>query len=253
MDQERIAQLNAVRREILGCTRCVEAGYLVEANPVFRGHAGHRNMIAGQAPGPRARLSGVPWAGASGSLLRRWFAGAGFDPDRFLDDWYFTSLTKCFPGKAKHGAGDRAPSARERALCRSHLDAEIGLVQPRLIVTLGRLAADALIPGARPMTLRGLVGSAFTVDLGYGPVSIVPLPHPSGVGRWLNDPGNRALVDRGVEHLAAIRQAEPASATSRRYDGPAGSGSAGVVTKAVSSRKAASRSRSSPISNGECV
>ena len=162
-------------------------------------------MIVGQAPGPRAHLSGVPWSGASGTLLRKWFAGAGFDPDHFLNDWYFTSLTKCFPGKAKHGAGDRVPSAAERALCRTHLDAEIALVQPRLIVTLGRLAADALIPGARSMTLRGLVGSSFTVDLGYGLVTLVPLPHPSGVGRWLNDPANRALVDRGLAHVATFR------------------------------------------------
>jgi len=207
MDQERIAQLAAVQCAIAACVRCVDAGFLAEANPIFRGHAAHRNMIVGQAPGPRAHLSGVPWSGASGTLLRKWFAGAGFDPDHFLNDWYFTSLTKCFPGKAKHGAGDRVPSAAERALCRTHLDAEIALVQPQLVVTLGRLAADALIPGALSMTLRGLVGSSFTVDLGYGLVTLVPLPHPSGVGRWLNDPDNRALVNRGLVHIAAIRTA----------------------------------------------
>lgn len=198
--------LAAVQRTMLACTRCVEAGLIPAANPIFRGHAGHRNMVVGQAPGPRAHVSRVPWSGASGTLLRRWFASAGFDPDRFLDDWYFTSLTKCFPGKAKQGAGDRAPSARERALCRSHLDAEIDLVRPRLVVTLGRMAADALVPGARAMPLRELVRSSFVADLGYGPVTIVPLPHPSGVGRWLNDPANRALVERALGRLAGLRE-----------------------------------------------
>jgi len=207
IDHDLAARLAAVQRAMLACTRCVEAGLIPAANPIFRGHAGHRDMIVGQAPGPRAHLSRVPWSGASGTLLRRWFATAGFDPDRFLDDWYFTSLTKCFPGKAKQGAGDRAPSARERALCRGHLDAEIDLVRPRLIVTLGRMAADALVPGARAMPLRELVGTSFAVDLGYGPVMIVPLPHPSGVGRWLNDPANRALVEGALGRLARLREA----------------------------------------------
>ncbi len=206
MGERRSALLESVQRTIMSCTRCVEAGYLPDANPIFRGHAGLRNMIVGQAPGPRVHLSGTPWSGASGTLLRQWFAQAGFDPDRFLDDWYFTSLTKCFPGKAKHGAGDRAPSAAERALCRPHLDAEIDLVRPRLIVTLGRMAADALVPGARSMTLRDLVGSGFAIDLGFGPVTLIPLPHPSGVGRWLNDPDNRLLVSSGLDRLAALRE-----------------------------------------------
>lgn len=206
----RSARLDAVQAAILGCTRCVEAGWLERATPIFRGHAGLRNMIVGQAPGPRADRSAIPWSGASGTLLRRWFGQAGFDPERFLDDWYFTSLTKCFPGKAKHGSGDRAPSAAERSLCRSHLDAEIALVQPRTIVTLGRLAADALVPGARKLALRELVGAGFTIELGYGPVVVVALPHPSGVGRWLNDPANRALVDAALVQLDRVRRDEDA-------------------------------------------
>ncbi len=209
-DAGRSAQLDEVQAAILGCTRCVEAGYLERANPIFRGHAGLRSMIVGQAPGPRADRSAIPWAGASGALLRRWFGQAGFDPERFLDDWYFTSLTKCFPGKAKHGSGDRAPSAVERSLCRSHLDAEIALVRPRLIVTLGRLAAEALLPGARTMRLNELVGAEYMVDPGYGPVAVVPLPHPSGVGRWLNDPANRVLVDAALVRLDRVRRGEDA-------------------------------------------
>ncbi len=202
----RDQQLNRLQCHIRSCTRCVEAGHLPVANPIFRGRAGNRNLIVGQAPGPRAHLSGVPWSGASGTLLRKWFATAGFDPERFLDDWYFTSLTKCFPGKAISGSGDRVPSARERALCRSHLDAEIRLVQPRLVVALGRLAIDAILPEAKSLTLKGLVGSIQTVDLGYGPVPVIPLPHPSGVGRWLNAPANRALVERAMVQLKHLRQ-----------------------------------------------
>ena len=201
-ERDSTMRLAALQGEISLCRKCVSAGHLTDANPVFRGHAGQRAMVIGQAPSVRAHLQGVPWSGASGDLLRSWFAQAGFAPEQFLDDWYFTSLTRCFPGKAASGNGDRAPSRTELALCRPWLDAEIALVQPRLMVTLGRMAADAIIPGARGQTLRDLVGTIQPVDLGYGLIPVVPLPHPSGVGRWLNDPSNRALVNTAMAALA---------------------------------------------------
>jgi uracil-DNA glycosylase family 4 len=189
------------------CVRCVESGHLPEARPVIWGPTPSRRMVIGQAPGRRAHLAGRPWSGTSGTLMRNWFAKAGFDPDRFYDDWYFTSLTKCFPGKAESGNGDRAPSAAERALCRPHLESELQLVRPPLIITLGRQAAESIIPGARSRTLRDLVGTVWTVDVGHGPVPVIPLPHPSGVARWLNDPHNRSLVDEAMARLA--RMLEP--------------------------------------------
>jgi uracil-DNA glycosylase len=208
MSQEMDAALSleAFQTVVRGCRRCVEAGFLAEAHPVLWGHAGQPRMLIGQAPGARAHVLGVPWSGPSGKLLRAWFSQAGFEPERFMDDWYLTSLTKCFPGKAAAGPGDRAPSTKERALCRPHLEGEIGLVRPRLVVTLGRLAADAVIPSAKGRSLKDLVGSVHEVDFGYGIVPVVPLPHPSGVGRWLNDPVNRALVEVGLEKIAAIEQ-----------------------------------------------
>ena len=208
----RERQLIRLQREIRACTRCVEAGYLAEANPIVRGGVSSRGMLIGQAPGPRALQSGLPWSGPAGKLLRTWFARAGYDPERFLDDWYFTAITRCFPGKAATGPGDRVPSAPERALCRPHLDAEIALVRPKVVITLGRLAADTFIPGAKRLALRELIGEVYPVDLGYGSIPFVPLPHPSGVGRWLNDPANRQLVDQAMGHLGAIRLAETQAA-----------------------------------------
>jgi uracil-DNA glycosylase len=205
MARTRTHQLIALSRDVHACDRCVAARHLPEAHPVIWGPSVGRNMVIGQAPAQGAHLKDRPWTGPSGTLMRSWFALAGFDPDLFYDDWYFTSLTKCFPGKAVSGNGDRAPSARETSLCRSHLDTEIALIRPPLVITLGRMAAEAVIPGARPLTLRELVGTIWTVDLGYGTVPVVPLPHPSGVGRWLNDPANRTLVDRAMSELARLR------------------------------------------------
>lgn len=198
--------LSELQRVLSACTRCVEAGFIPCAHPVFRGRAGHRRMIVGQAPGARGHQNGMPWAGASGELLRAWFARAGYPPEAFLDAWYFTSLTKCFPGKMAGGKGDRAPSAAERRLCAPWLAGEIDLVRPELIVTLGRLAAEALIPGGRRRGLSEVIGTVWIVDPGYGEIPVVPLPHPSGVSRWLNDPANRLLVERALDQLGALRQ-----------------------------------------------
>jgi uracil-DNA glycosylase len=198
--------LEMYQRRMATCTRCVQAGYLVEANPVFHGFASQRVMIIGQAPGARAHATGVPWSGRSGEILRGWLERAGFPAEKWRDTWYLTSLTKCFPGKATQGKGDRAPSRAEIALCNDHLEMELTLVRPEIIVTLGKLAASRIIPGANRQPLSALVGTTSEADLPHGRTTVVPLPHPSGVSRWLNDPANRARVDEGLALLAEARE-----------------------------------------------
>jgi len=188
------------------CTRCVAAGYLEEANPVFHGYASQRVMIVGQAPGSRAHVTGIPWSGRSGEILRGWLEGAGFPAEKWRETWYLTSLTKCFPGKATQGKGDRAPSRAEIALCNDHLEMEMALVRPEIIVTLGKMAASRIIPGANRRALADLVGTVADVELAHGMTIVIPLPHPSGVSRWLNDPANRARVDDGLALLANARE-----------------------------------------------
>jgi uracil-DNA glycosylase family 4 len=197
--------LAAWQRRMATCTRCVQVGFIPEANPVFHGYASQRVMIVGQAPGVRAHTTGVPWSGRSGEILRGWLEQAGFPAETWRDTWYLTSLTKCFPGKATQGKGDRAPSRAEIALCADHLEMELALVRPEIIVTLGKLSASRLIPGANRQPLSALVGTIAEVDLPHGRTSIVPLPHPSGVSRWLNDTDNQSLVRQGLTKLAEAR------------------------------------------------
>lgn len=200
------ALLAIYQRRMETCTRCVLAGYIPEANPVFHGYASQRVMIIGQAPGPRAHATGVPWSGRSGEILRGWLEQAGFPAEQWRETWYLTSLTKCFPGKATTGKGDRAPSKAEQALCADHLEMELALVRPEIIVTLGKMATSRMIPGASRLPLTEIVGTATDIDLPHGRTTIVPLPHPSGVSRWLNDPANRALVDEGLALLAEAKR-----------------------------------------------
>jgi uracil-DNA glycosylase len=112
---------------------------------------------------------------------------------------YLTSLTRCFPGKSPSGHGDRAPSRGEIALCRRYLDRELELIHPKLVLLVGKMAIDAFL-GRRPLTET--VGQVFSSD---GRLYL-PLPHASGVSRWLNDPANRALLECAIKELSRLRE-----------------------------------------------
>jgi uracil-DNA glycosylase len=103
-----------------------------------------------------------------------------------------TSVTKCFPGKAKSGGGDRVPSRAEQALCRPFLDEEIALVDPELIVPIGNLAIHIFYP-EKPK-LVDLIGTQKQVKGRW----IVPLPHPSGASRWTQAAENRVLIEKAI-------------------------------------------------------
>lgn len=208
---EQQLRLAALQAEIRGCRRCVVSGHIPLAAPVLRGNVAARVMVVGQAPGERGAESPLPYSGATGRTLRGWLARSGFPDDAFHDPdrFYLTSLTKCFPGKARGGAGDRAPSRREISACGTHLGAELALVRPELILALGRLAIEALSPSCRGLSLAALVGAPRPAELPAAAASgavVLALPHPSGVSRWLNDPANRARVEAALDWLSAERE-----------------------------------------------
>lgn len=184
----RLARLH---REIRACRKCVLAGHLKEARPVVAGQATDRVMIVGQAPGAIEHEVGVPFAGRSGIVLRQWLARAGLDEDHLP---YRSAMTKCFPGKSPSGEGDRRPTPAEIALCAPWLEREIALVRPEVLLLVGQLAIERFW-GKVP--LQEAVGRARREPHRV----LIPLPHPSGSSRWLNDPANRALLDRALRIL----------------------------------------------------
>jgi uracil-DNA glycosylase family 4 len=197
------ATLETVQREIAACALCVEAGFIPRSLPIFHGHAAQQLMIVGQAPGPSAGERPLPYTGATGRTLQRWLERAGFPPGALHRDFYLTSLTKCFPGPAvgSGAKGDRPPTAREIALCARHLDREIALVRPQIVVALGRLATERLDPTARGVPLTEIVGSLRPAERVGHVFRLLPLPHPSGVSRWLNDPAHVARLDEALAVL----------------------------------------------------
>ena len=202
------ATVATLQREHRACTRCVVAGYLERAHPVFSGRAGQRILLVGQAPGPHEVDANRPFAARAGRELMRWLGRAGFGGDAEVRERvYMTAMTTCFPGRRPGGQGDRRPSAREVALCSSWLDATVELVRPRLILLVGSLALERFLPRRR---LDEVVGAAYSVsgDVVIGtpaatPV-LLPLPHPSGQSRWLNDAAQSALLERALRRLRQL-------------------------------------------------
>ena len=201
--------LARLQRQHLACTRCVDAGRIPEARPVFSGAWGQRVVLVGQAPGPVEAEVGQPFSGRAGRQLMRWLERAGFadeaDARRRI---YFISATTCFPGRLPGGAGDRRPSPSEVAACSPWRAGVIELLHPPLVVPVGSLALSLYLPNAR---LDDVVGEAWLPDGRRAPRRpvgtprvLLPLPHPSGQSRWLNDPARAALLDRALERLRAL-------------------------------------------------
>ena len=110
------------------------------------------------------------------------------------------AVIRCFPGKDPKSGGDRVPSPHEIANCASHLDREIRLLSPKLVIAVGTLAAQQLIGQSE---LRTTVGLEHRVKRSDHTFDVVVLPHPSGRSTWLNKPENRVLLDRSLKLIAA--------------------------------------------------
>jgi uracil-DNA glycosylase len=158
-------------------------------------------MLIGQAPGITEKEAGRPFNAGSGRRLFQWLSGAGIEEDWFRSSQYMTAVTKCYPGRSKSGSGDRVPSRAEQELCRPFLDAEIRIIDPQVIIPVGRLAINLFYPKSRPLTK--VIGSQKQVD----GRCVVPLPHPSGASRWHQIEENRLLIDQAVQLIGERYQA----------------------------------------------
>lgn len=198
---ERTRLLAELHQEIRVCQLCVVAGYLAEANTVAgtRGQIGDRVMVVGQAPGHLSVERGKPFSGPGGRILDNWLQRAGFAAGALHREVYISAVTRCDPGKNPRGSGDRKPSPPEIALCRPYLLRELALVRPQVILPVGGLAISAFLGSQK---LEEVIGVSFERN----GVHILPLPHPSGVSRWLNDPQHQALLTQAVALLDGWRR-----------------------------------------------
>lgn len=184
--------LKALHSRIYACQLCLDARYEIVLKPIFSGTAEAQVMIIGQAPGITEVEAGRPFNAGSGSRLFSWLKNAGIDEGDFRSKQYLTSVTKCYPGKSKDGHGDRVPTKREQALCRPFLEQEISILNPSLIIPVGRLAIDLFYDS------DGLLSEIIGTEKSIAKRWIVPLPHPSGASRWHQIQDHRQRIDRAL-------------------------------------------------------
>lgn len=193
----RADDLKSLQSDMRACRLCLEAGHSITPGAIFSGDAGAQLMIIGQAPGVTEVEAGRPFNASSGTRLFEWLSEAGLTERAFRQQQYMTSVTKCFPGKAKSGGGDRVPSKQEQDLCAGYLERELELVDPALIIPIGRLAINRFFPASHPLTK--IIGREIEHDGRW----VIPLPHPSGASRWHQVESNRELIQQALEHIGA--------------------------------------------------
>jgi uracil-DNA glycosylase len=163
-------------------------------------------MLIGQAPGKVEAAGGAPFSGRAGRTLFRWLERAGLDESSARELIYISAITRCFPGAHPSGRGDRVPTREEQAQCADWLEAELRIIQPAVIIPVGRLAIERFLP---KLPLSELIGTKRPVEYGSGRAAAIPLPHPSGASSWIHQPGNSALVEKALQligsELAAVR------------------------------------------------
>ena len=182
----------------------------MQSTPVSGGAIMSDVMIIGQAPGPREPTLKRPFAHTAGKTLFRWFEQfCGMDEAAVRSKIYFAAVCRCFPGK-NSGGTDRVPApdeVRNCALwmhdeirnCALWMDNEIRILQPRLIIPVGRLAIVQFIDCAK---LEYVIGRKFRIIHAEHRFELIPLPHPSGASPWHKIPPGKALTERALKLVA---------------------------------------------------
>lgn len=168
------------------CQQCPDMhGPAVAGNPVISAI-----MLIGQAPGDKEILIPKPFAWTAGKTLFKWFNTIGLNEDQFRHSVYMTAVCRCFPGKKPRG-GDRVPNKTEIKTCSRWLNHEIELLQPRLVLPVGKLAISQYLEVKK---LTDVIGKVHQLELNGLTVDMIPLPHPSGASTWhITEPGKSLL------------------------------------------------------------
>jgi DNA polymerase len=160
---ERHQRLTLLAEEVKVCTRC--ALHVERKQAVFaRGNGSSGLCFVGEGPGADEDQQGFPFVGAAGQLLDRMIAAMGIA----RDDVYVCNIVKCRPPK------NRAPEPEEVSACMPYLTEQLSLIEPQVIVALGKTAVQGLFGTAESITR-----SRGRWRLYQGRVAVMPTFHPA--------------------------------------------------------------------------
>lgn len=173
-----------LKEEILVCQKCPLSKERKNAVP-GEGNLNSELMFVGEAPGRDEDVQGRPFVGKAGQLLTKIINAMGFR----REEVYITNVVKCRPPQ------NRTPHREEIEMCKGYLLSQIKIVNPRVIVTLGKVATDFFVQSQSGMTaLRGVFHE-------FGQIRIMPTFHPSYI---IRNEGNRKIKKMVWEDMKQV-------------------------------------------------
>lgn len=186
-ETQKHAFLLSLQEKILRCTLCPLSAGRKKAVP-GEGSFDTELMFVGEAPGADEDIQGRPFVGKAGQLLTKIIEAMKFR----RDDIYITNVVKCRP------PNNRTPLREEVEKCKAYLLAQVEAIQPKVIVSLGKVATDFFVPSAAAMSsLRGNFHAC-------GKIQVMPTFHPSYVIRNEGDKRIKKLVWDDMQKVMAV-------------------------------------------------
>ncbi|HXT35944.1 MAG TPA: uracil-DNA glycosylase [Chloroflexota bacterium] len=176
-------ELAVLQVEVRACVRCDLSGTRISAVP-GEGPLDAEVLLVGEAPGRHEDVSGRPFVGASGRFLDELLASIGLTREQV----FITSVVKCRP------PSNRDPAPGELAACAPYLERQLGLLDPLVIVTLGRFAMARWFPGQSIMRIHGQPRRE-------GAQYIFPMIHPAAA---LHRREHEALLREDILKIPAL-------------------------------------------------
>jgi uracil-DNA glycosylase len=171
--QLRIQKLDALKQLIVDRAICSELAAHATHLVFGSGNPCAELAFIGEAPGKKEDELGEPFVGASGKLLDEMLASVAYS----RRDVYITNIVKYRP------PNNRDPSLREKHDFLPYLHQQLAIIQPKLIVTLGRHSMDCFLPGLKISQVHGRLQKSSTqrseANSGNIPYHILPLYHPA--------------------------------------------------------------------------
>jgi uracil-DNA glycosylase family 4 len=185
-------QLALVAERVAGCTRC-ELSVGRKKTVPGAGSATPKLLLIGEAPGAKEDMLGLPFVGQAGSILDRLLAHVALE----RSDVFITNIVKCRPTETVNGRRrNREPREPEILACHPYLNEQLAILLPRVIVTVGKFATNAILCTSLP------ISSARQHVWKRGGGVVVPTFHPA-VAIYRGDEGWNDLIE-DFELVAAV-------------------------------------------------
>lgn len=178
-----MTELQALATEIAQCTKCLLHRGRTKAVP-GEGPENANLMFVGEAPGFHEDQQGRPFVGAAGKFLEELLKSI----DLTREGVYIANVIKCRP------PGNRDPLPDEIEACKPFLDKQIELIQPKIIVTLGRFSMARAFPKARISHIHGQPRK-------IGGIVYYPMYHPAAA---LHQPSLRRVIEEDIRRIPKL-------------------------------------------------